>query len=102
MRCSLAELGSSGRDKYFHPDGTPKEAQGRRLKIQPLSLEQCVRNLQKPLGERGYGTGETTPLPPDFQNLYELLKGVIRYDAQARLSFEEIQAQPFFGAEDSL
>lgn len=90
-----------GRDKYFHPDGTPKGAQGRRLKVQPLSLEQRVRNLQKPLSEWDYGTGETTPLPPDFQNLYELLDGVIRYDAQARLSFEEIQAHPFFAAVDT-
>jgi serine/threonine protein kinase len=84
------------RDKYFNPNGTPREAQGRRLKVQPLSLEQRVRNLEKPLSERGFGTGVAMPLPPNLQSLYDLLKGVIIYDAGARLSFEQIQAHPFF------
>lgn len=85
-----------GRNKYFHPDGTPKEAQGRRLKVHPLSLKQRVRNLEKPLAERGYGTGDEAPLPLDLQNLYDLLKGVLIYDASCRFSFEAIQAHPFF------
>jgi serine/threonine protein kinase len=86
-----------GKDKYFHPNGTPREAQGRRLKVHPLSLKQRVRNLEKPLIERGYGTGDDeAPLPSELQNLYDLLKGVITYDASSRLSFEAIQAHPFF------
>jgi len=88
------------RDKYFHPDGTPKDAEGRRLKVKPLTLEQRVRNLEKPLSERGYGTGLATPLSPDLQSLFDLLKGVIVYDADARLSFEAIQAHPFFQGVD--
>ncbi|KAL3437126.1 kinase-like domain-containing protein [Aspergillus tetrazonus] len=86
------------RTKYFYPDGTPKEADGRRLKVRPLSLEQRVRNLEKPLSERGYGTVDNNapPLPPDLQQLYDLLKGVITYDAGARLSFDAIQNHPFF------
>ncbi|UKZ47256.1 hypothetical protein TrVGV298_001473 [Trichoderma virens] len=63
------------RDKYFHPDGTPKEAQGRRLKVKPLSLEQRVRNLDKPLSERGYGAGDEAPLPPHLRDLHDLLGG---------------------------
>lgn len=86
----------TARDDYFHPDGTSKEDHGRRLKVQPLSLEQRVRNLEKPLSERGYETGFTAPLPPDLQNLYDLLKEVIIYDAGSRLSFETIQVHPFF------
>ncbi|KAF2688088.1 kinase domain-containing protein [Lentithecium fluviatile CBS 122367] len=84
------------RDMYFHPDGTPKEAEGRRLKVKPLSLEQRVRNLERPLSERGYDTGDPEPLSPDLQNLFDLLKGVITYDAKARLSFDQIQTHPFF------
>ncbi|CDM37574.1 hypothetical protein CBS147339_8942 [Penicillium roqueforti] len=85
-----------GKDKYFHPDGTPKEAHDRRLKVYPLSLKQRVRNLEKPLSERGYGTGDEAPLPPDLQNLFDLLNGVITYDARSRMSFEGVQAHPFF------
>ncbi|KAL7919270.1 kinase domain-containing protein [Trichoderma austrokoningii] len=84
------------RDKYFHPDGTPKEAQGRRLKVKPLPLRQRVRNLDKPLSERDYGTGDEAPLPPHLQDLYNLLEGIITYDAKARLSFDEILSHPFF------
>jgi hypothetical protein len=51
-----------------------------------------VRNLEKPPSERANGIGVATPLPPDLQNLYDLLKVVIIYDAGARLSFEAIQA----------
>lgn len=92
------ELWQNWRDrgKYFHADGTPKEAQGRRLKVKPLPLEQRVRNLEKPLSEQSYGTSITTQLPPDPQSLFDLLKGVIMYDA-GRLSFEAIQqAHEFF------
>lgn len=84
------------KDKYFHPDGIPKEAHGRRLKVEPLSLEQRVRNLDKPLSERGYGTGDEAPLRPNFQELYDLLGGVITYDAKTRLSFDQITSHPFF------
>ena len=34
--------------KHFHSDRTPKESQGRRLKVDTLSLEQRVRNLESP------------------------------------------------------
>lgn len=88
------------RDKYFHPDGTPREAQGRRLKVKLLSLEQRVRNLDtgKPLSERGYATGDESRLSPDLQDLYDLLEGLITYDAKARLSFEQVLSHPFFSA----
>ncbi len=81
---------------YFHPDGTPNEAQGRRLKVKPLPLEQRVRNLDKPLSERGYATGGETALPPHLQDLYDLLERIITYDANARLSFDQILSHPFF------
>ncbi|OJJ42593.1 hypothetical protein ASPZODRAFT_170077 [Penicilliopsis zonata CBS 506.65] len=89
------------RDKYFHPNGAPKEAQGRRLKVRPLPLKQRVRNLEKPLGERCYGTGDEAPLAPDLQSLYDLLKRILIYDARSRLSFEAVKAHPFFRAQGS-
>ncbi|KAJ5710993.1 hypothetical protein N7488_005149 [Penicillium malachiteum] len=84
------------KEKYFHPDGTPKEAEGRRLKVHQLSLEQRVRNLEKPIVNRGYETGDEAPLPPGLQNLHDLLKRVITYESSSRLSFEEVMAHPFF------
>ena len=84
------------RGKYFHPDGTPKEAQGRRLKVKLLSLEQRVSNLDKPLSERGYGTSGETALPSDLQDMYDLLKRIVIYDAKARPSFDQILSHPFF------
>jgi serine/threonine-protein kinase SRPK3 len=87
-----------GRTKYFHDDGTPKEPEGRRLKVEPLSLEQRVRNIGKPLAERGYGsTAESKePLSEELQSLYDLLQGILVYEPSLRSSFEEIQAHAFF------
>ncbi|GAW14058.1 hypothetical protein ANO14919_034500 [Xylariales sp. No.14919] len=76
--------------------GTPKEAQGRRLKVKPLPLEQRVRNLEKPLSERSYGTGDEAPLSTELQDLYDLLKGLITYDANARVSFDQVISHPFY------
>nr|POE54247.1 serine/threonine-protein kinase afc3 [Quercus suber] len=84
------------RARYFHPDGTPKEAENRRLKVEPLSLEQRVRNLGKPLSERGYATQSDVPLTADLRMLHNLLVGLITYDPNARLSFDQIVAHPFF------
>jgi serine/threonine-protein kinase SRPK3 len=86
------------KDKYFHPDGSPKEAQGRRLGVKPLPLKQRVRNLDRPLTERAYETRDEELLSPDLQNLYDLLQGVITYDAGARLSFRRIISHPFFAS----
>lgn len=83
------------RDRYFCPDGTPKEAEGRRLKVDVLSLKQRVRNVGRPLSERD-GSAVSEPLSPALQHLYDLLESLITYDAGARLSFEAIQAHPFF------
>ncbi|KAM3507750.1 hypothetical protein MY11210_007030 [Beauveria gryllotalpidicola] len=84
------------REEYFYHDGTPKEGQGRRLKVDTLSLKQRVRNVGRPLSERD-DSMVTTPLPQALQDLYDLLQGVLIYDAGARLSFEAILAHPFFG-----
>ncbi|TPX13840.1 uncharacterized protein E0L32_005784 [Thyridium curvatum] len=78
------------RQEYFHPDGTPKNAQERRLKVRSLSLEQQVRNLTKPLSDPGYETGVAEPLPTNFQKLDDLLASLIVYDTSGHLSFEEI------------
>jgi len=84
------------RHKYFEEDGTPKEAEGRRPKVEPLSLLQRVRIVKKPVCERKADTGMDEQLDQDLSDLYDLLKGVILYDTQSRLSFDAIISHPFF------
>jgi serine/threonine protein kinase len=52
--------------------------------------------LGKPLSERGYVSGDETALSPDLRDLYDILDGVITYDAKGRLSFDQILSHPFF------
>ncbi|KAF2676241.1 kinase domain-containing protein [Lentithecium fluviatile CBS 122367] len=87
-----------GRTKYFHHDGTPKEAEGRRLTVRPLTLKQRVRNISKPLAERNYGSPSelNEPLSEELQGLYDLLRGLLVYDPTSRSSFDEVQAHSFF------
>jgi serine/threonine-protein kinase SRPK3 len=84
-----------GREKYFHPDGTPKEAEGRRLKVERYPLEQRVRNIGLPLSERNYGASSGEKLSGELRSLYDLLKGIMVYDAASRIPFREIQGHPF-------
>jgi serine/threonine-protein kinase SRPK3 len=86
-----------GRENYFHSDGTPKEAEGRRIKVEPYPLEQRVRNIGVPLNERRYiQTSSDEPLSSGLQDLYNLLQKILVYDAGSRLSFDEIQTHQFF------
>ncbi|KAF2124975.1 kinase domain-containing protein [Dothidotthia symphoricarpi CBS 119687] len=87
-----------GREKYFHPDGTSKESEGRRLKVEPYPLEQRVRNIGKSLDEREYGSlsKPEKPLSAGLQDLYDLLRGILSYVPESRTSFEHIQEHPFF------
>lgn len=84
------------RGKYFNPDGSPKEAGDRRLKVEPFSLKQRVRNLDKPLSERNFGRGVETPLSPELEDLYDVLEKVFTYEANDRPSFEKLSSRPFF------
>ena len=89
-----------GRNKYFHEDGTPKEAEGRRLKVHPDTLEHRVRNIGKHPTERSYeAPGDTAePLSRDLQSLYDLLKSLLVYEPELRASFDQVEAHPFFSA----
>jgi serine/threonine-protein kinase SRPK3 len=85
--------------KYFYPDGTPKDPEGRGLKVELYSLEERVRNIARPPSERRYATPTTeVPLSKDLQHLYDLLRRIMLYDPGSRLSFESIQAHPLFCA----
>lgn len=87
-----------GRTKYFHEDGTPKEAEGRRLKVHSDSLEHRVRNIGRAPAERHYETPHDAaePLSRELQNLYDLLKSLLVYEPEIRASFDQVLKHAFF------
>lgn len=97
------------RDKYFEDDGTPKEARGRLIPVEPYKLIERVRDIVRQ-DRRAAGKANASlvavsdflepsgeGLPNDtLVLLHDFLGRLLIYESDKRLPIEEALIDPFF------
>lgn len=91
------------RETYFHDDGSPKPAVGRRIPVKTYPLMERVRDIarademsnKEPRREQSIVIRDALP-NDELAQLYDLLSKLLVYEARQRLSMSKSTEHPFF------